>query len=531
MNTYRASRLLFPYLHITAELTSKAQLQIFEPGLTKLGAKVAVNELPPKTTHIVAPTGTDLGQLATALKNLKRSTSQHSPLKKAKGKSGSKVHLSHAQGALCVSHEWVSACLKDKSHASEEPYKLKSAGGGGSKGSSLTKRRKRKKSGGDDDGKEGSSAGTGGPSVREKAEAIPKYECQRIMTLAMEGTYPGFVKEMQILESHFRAKGDPMRARTYMKAASLFRYVDFEISGASEAKYLPGVSSSLAAKFEEWQVTGRVSEAQAAEQNEESQTVQHFTKVLWAGPAVAKKWYYERNCRTLDDVLERGDPTDIQRYGIQHFEDLTEALPRREGVAFERAIGRELAAIDPKAVLLLCGGFRRGKQTGHDVDILMTHPDRDGEVGLLPKLLTRLEEKGMIVKTLSKHVNDGPAKITGPDLSGSSGAFSEPYDKWLGIATLPESLDAQGGGNNGKVRRVDLLMIPRYVWAYAVLGWTGSSLFERAIKDYAAKEKSYRLASTGMAHRDTGKLIEANSEQDIFKALGLEYIEPFERNC
>ena len=35
----------------------------------------------------------------------------------------------------------------------------------------------------------------------------------------------------------------------------------------------------------------------------------------------------------------------------------------------------------------------RGKDAGHDVDLLLTHPDEGGEVGLLSKLLEHLNEQ------------------------------------------------------------------------------------------------------------------------------------------
>lgn len=37
--------------------------------------------------------------------------------------------------------------------------------------------------------------------------------------------------------------------------------------------------------------------------------------------------------------------------------------------------------------------FSRGKQTGHDVDFLITHPEEGREAGLMPKLVSWLDSQ------------------------------------------------------------------------------------------------------------------------------------------
>ena len=49
-----------------------------------------------------------------------------------------------------------------------------------------------------------------------------------------------------------------------------------------------------------------------------------------------------------------------------------------------------LDEVNKDCFIELVGGFRRGKQTGHDVDILVTHPVLGEETDLLLKIIHAL---------------------------------------------------------------------------------------------------------------------------------------------
>ena len=89
-------------------------------------------------------------------------------------------------------------------------------------------------------------------------------------------------------------------------------------------------------------------------------------------------------------------------------------------------------------------------------------------------------------------------------------------------------------------RRLDLKVYPPEEYAYALLYFTGSDHFNRSMRAYA-KSLGYTLSDRGLAHAITlpskqrlrGKtnLVAAACEGDIFDALGLEWREPWEREC
>lgn len=89
----------------------------------------------------------------------------------------------------------------------------------------------------------------------------------------------------------------------------------------------------------------------------------------------------------------------------------------------------------------------------------------------------------------------------------------------------------------GRHRRLDIKYYPREFYGYAVLYFTGSDYFNRSMRLFA-RHKGYTLTDHGIypAIRSKnekvwqGDNIPCYTERDVFKVLGLEYKEPYERN-
>ena len=82
-------------------------------------------------------------------------------------------------------------------------------------------------------------------------------------------------------------------------------------------------------------------------------------------------------------------------------------------------------------------------------------------------------------------------------------------------------------------RRVDFLYTPAEEYPFAVLYFTGSKNFNTAQRQRALK-LGYSLNEHGLYHMNNGKKADKvnhvfNTEEDIFKYLGMEYVEPDKR--
>ena len=160
--------------------------------------------------------------------------------------------------------------------------------------------------------------------------------------------------------------------------------------------------------------------------------------------------------------------------------------------------------------IVLCGSYRRGKPTCGDMDILITRKDHGGIDGILSSLITSLKEIGLLKET-----------FTNLKTSHDNYVF-------MGMMQLKESFPN---------RRVDIKVYKRECFAFALLYFTGSAYFNRSMRLLANKlgfslsdqglEKVNRIKSEKIS---IGENIECNAEKDIFKALGLSYKTPSERD-
>lgn len=106
-----------------------------------------------------------------------------------------------------------------------------------------------------------------------------------------------------------------------------------------------------------------------------------------------------------------------------------------------------------------------------------------------------------------------------PARTFASNAF-DPLDKANIIFIHPAQ------GRRDIFRRVDLVVSPWNRFGSAILGWTGSTVFERDLRRFA-NTKGMRFDSGGLIRLDNWEEIETVSEQDVFDRLGLAFIRTF----
>lgn len=174
----------------------------------------------------------------------------------------------------------------------------------------------------------------------------------------------------------------------------------------------------------------------------------------------------------------------------------------------------------PKCQVEVVGGHRRGKERSNDVDLLISPTEQEDADGILSSIVSKLRASAFITDVL--HFNDGAAHSKSALTGRMKTSTIDRLDKCLCIVQpSPASPHC----------RVDIIVAPRSQWAFALLGWTGSRQFERSIRLWATKKKGMTLSSHALIDDRTGQAFQAESEEEIFKLLGLDYIEPSFRNC
>ena len=74
------------------------------------------------------------------------------------------------------------------------------------------------------------------------------------------------------------------------------------------------------------------------------------------------------------------------------------------------------------------------------------------------------------------------------------------------------------------IRRIDIRYIPYDSYYSALLYFTGSAELNKKMR-IIAKNKGYKLSEYGL-FKDDGTKLDIKSEEDMFKKLNMDYIEP-----
>eukprot|EP01089_Gocevia_fonbrunei_P002401 TRINITY_DN12369_c0_g2_i2.p1 TRINITY_DN12369_c0_g2~~TRINITY_DN12369_c0_g2_i2.p1 ORF type:complete len:247 (-),score=43.70 TRINITY_DN12369_c0_g2_i2:73-774(-) len=229
--------------------------------------------------------------------------------------------------------------------------------------------------------------------------------------------------------------------------------------------------------------------------------------IFGVGVETAKKWI-SFGWRSLEDVNNNIDLlTKSQKIGLKYCDEFQIRIPRDEVAKLESIVKLAAKTIDINMKAATCGSYIRGKPDCGDIDILITNQkssqSEDERSVFLNKLIGLLTSSGFLTDDLS---------------------YSKTGAVYMGVCCLPEV---------NVHRRIDLRIVNRDEWAFALLYFTGSDHFNRSMRLWARKhgmslsEKSLVVRFTNDVKGDPVQ--GCKTEADIFKAIGLEFRAPNER--
>ncbi|NDB85916.1 MAG: hypothetical protein EB127_24935, partial [Alphaproteobacteria bacterium] len=206
--------------------------------------------------------------------------------------------------------------------------------------------------------------------------------------------------------------------------------------------------------------------------------------------------------KNIDELRSRQNEllNDIQKIGLRYHDQIEKRIPRSEIEEYEevfKSVFEKTTANSPDAKFEIVGSYRRGSQTSGDIDVIIT-----GNTGSMYKaFVDELLKRGIVLEVLSR---------------GQS--------KTLVIAKLPGERVA---------RRVDFLYAPQDEFAFAILYFTGSKIFNTVMRQYGL-DKGYTFNEHGiykLENKKKGAKVaqEFKKEKDIFDFLGLQFKTPIER--
>jgi DNA polymerase beta len=305
-----------------------------------------------------------------------------------------------------------------------------------------------------------------------------------------------FISLLGKLEKLMVRKGEPMRARAYQKAQQSLMLYDQPITDVKQIADLKGIGKTILAKFQEYLDTGKL----AAIEKEKENPMLIFTNIYGVGPKKAEE-LIGKGITTIAELRKHPDLlNDKQVLGLKYYEDIEKRIPRDEIKKYDTVLTKmfkELKFTD--ATMEIVGSYRRGAKDSGDIDIIMTDKEHNPE--LLSRFVGKLVDAGVVLHKLT----DGKTKV-------------------LAIAILPGEKIA---------RRVDFLYTRPDEYAFAVLYFTGSKIFNTVMRQRAL-DMGYTLNEHGIYHMVSGKKgarVEGSfpDEKSIFDFLNMKYKSPEER--
>ncbi|XP_054468658.1 DNA-directed DNA/RNA polymerase mu [Anoplopoma fimbria] len=354
--------------------------------------------------------------------------------------------------------------------------------------------------------------------------SVPVYACQRRTTLDNHNAV--LTDALSLLAEKAELSDEEGRGVAFRRAAAVLKALPEPVTDMKQLRGLPCLGGHSLRVIKDILENGASSEVEATKNSERFKALKVLTGIFGVGVKTAERWIRD-GILSLQQLQDSGQTLNrAQQAGLQHYEDLNQPVTKEEADAIAAVVEEALASVLPGARMNLIGGFRRGKLTGHDVDFLITHPEEGREVGLMPKVVSWLETQGFLLyqKTTRNsylEAKDGPARPA---------SNMDRFERCFSIFKLSEEVKGEGL-RPWRAVRVDLVVSPISQFAFALLGWTGSKLFERELRRWAGHEKNMSLSSHALFDNKQSRYLRASSEEEIFAHLGLEYVPPSERNA
>ncbi|MCD6312066.1 MAG: DNA polymerase/3'-5' exonuclease PolX [Elusimicrobia bacterium] len=286
------------------------------------------------------------------------------------------------------------------------------------------------------------------------------------------------------------------KIRSYEKAAETLVNLDHDIKDdylSGNLEEIPGIGKSIAGKIREYLSGGKIRKLEDL-RKEVPRGLLEMLKVPGLGPAKIKLIYEKLGVKTmrgLDIAARRGELAALPGMGEKSAANIIRGLEianrmdgrllmsTAENMAdeFLDVLKKEKSCVEA----LYCGSMRRGCETIGDIDLLAVSDE--------PR---KIIDKFVQIQGVEKVIAEGSAK-----------------------ASVYTSGDVQ----------IDLRVTGEKSFGAAALYFTGSKEHNIALRKRALG-KGFTLNEYGLYEQKTEKYVAGKTEEEIYKALGLEFIPP-----
>jgi len=292
-------------------------------------------------------------------------------------------------------------------------------------------------------------------------------------------------------------EGRTFRSRAYERAAETISDLEedlgsvYENDGLEGLKDIQGVGASIAEKIEELLTTGNLKYYESLKK-ETPVKLDELTRIEGLGPKNIKKLHEKLGIKNLNDLEKAAKAGKIRKlddFGEKSEENILAGIEfvRKYGgrlilgyiIPLAEMLKERLDAIPGTSRVTVAGSYRRRKDTVGDLDIL-------------------------VVSKKSELVMDFFVEQPG-------------VDRVLAHGPTKSSIRLSAGVD------VDLRVVPAESYGAALAYFTGSKAHNVHMREIAQK-KGMKLNEYGLYKGK--KMVAGSSEEEIYDALGLDYVEP-----
>ena len=285
------------------------------------------------------------------------------------------------------------------------------------------------------------------------------------------------------------------KPRAYRKAAQAIGSLSEDIEkicrkgGIKALDNISGVGIGIAKKIIEYIKTGKIKEYERLKKK--TPGLEKFMEIPEVGPKTAKKLYEElkvKNIKQLKEALKKHKLRKLRGFGEKSEKDILEGLKFQSAnkrfllgyiLPIAKDIQEKLKSLKEVKKISLAGSLRRMKETIRDIDILVSSDNASKVMDYFTKL-------------------DGIKKIIAKGDTKSA-------------IRLKENI------------QVDIRVISDKSFGSALLYFTGNKMHNIALRKIAIR-KGLKLSEYGLFKGK--KQVAGKTEEEVYKKLGLQYIEP-----
>jgi DNA polymerase (family 10) len=282
----------------------------------------------------------------------------------------------------------------------------------------------------------------------------------------------------------------------YRRAAHEIETLAEEIGRIAERdglEEIPGVGTHIATKLREILSTGKLAYLDRLKQDV-GPGVRELARIGGIGPKKAMLLHRELgidSIEKLEGAAREGKIRGLAGFGEKSEQNILQGIAARKGTAGRSLLGEMLpvaetirariAVLPPVRQVRLAGSLRRMKETIGDIDIIVASPEPEPVMA---------------------------AFVTLPEVS-----------RVLGRGPTKSSIVLASGV------QVDLRVVDESQFWTALLYFTGSKDHNIALRRRAL-DRGWSLSEYGVKEESTGKNLPGSTEEDLYRMLGLQYIEP-----